>query len=230
MRKQQKIWQEEHQRTATLPRMDSEDPSSAVVWFTDYLQQKKTHLLNKIIDIGCGKGRNAVYLAQQGFEVWAVDYIPEALAEVQRKAKDLYLEKDIHTQEMAIDQAWPFSDNFFGVAIDCFSSIDVETKKGREAYQKEMLRTLKPGGYAFVAVVSADDELESEMIRQKPGPEPNSTYWEGTNKFQKDYDEAELREFYKDFEVVEVKKVTKPAFKLGKKYMATNFWVVLRKK
>lgn len=93
-----------------------------------------------------------------------------------------------------------------------------------------MFRTLKPGGHALVMVVSTNDEIESEFIRRYPGKEKNSTIWPGNGKFQKDYDENELREFYKEFEIVKLKEVKKPAFKLNRKYIATNYWMVLRKR
>ncbi len=38
------------------------------------------------LDIACGQGRNAVYLAQQGFAVHAIDISPVALARAQRVA------------------------------------------------------------------------------------------------------------------------------------------------
>jgi hypothetical protein len=44
-----------------------------------------------------------------------------------------------------------------------------------------------------------------------------------------DYDEQELREFYSMFEVVELRKISKPAFKLGRDGTATNYWLVLKK-
>lgn len=95
---------------------------------------------------------------------------------------------------------------------------------------REMLRTLKPGGYALVNVCSADDEWEKELIANHPGPEPNSTIWPQNGKFQKDYTEEELRETYEDFEIMELRKISKPAFKLGRDGIATNLWLVLRKR
>lgn len=171
---------------------------------------------------------HAVFLAKQNLEVYAVDYIKPALKTAGKLANTQGVTKKIHFQQTAIDKRWPFEDNFFDYAVDCFSSIDIETKTGRETYRNEMLRTLKPGGFAMVNVCSTDDEWESKAIAERPGPEPNSTYWPN-GKFQKDYDEAELREFYKDFVIVKLKKIQKPAEKLGRKGTATNFLLFLQK-
>ncbi|MBI2917490.1 MAG: methyltransferase domain-containing protein [Chloroflexi bacterium] len=40
----------------------------------------------RTIDLGCGTGDNAVFLAQHGFEVTGVDYAPSSIAKAKRKA------------------------------------------------------------------------------------------------------------------------------------------------
>ena len=206
MRKQQQIWHDEHTNQGTLPTMANVEPASGVVQFTDYLKEHGVAPFGKAVDIGAGKGRNSVHLAKLGFKVWALEYIEPAIAAAKQLAETNGVAAKIHFELAEVDTTWQVADNFFDVAVDSFSSIDVETKQGRETCRDEMYRTLKPGGYALVTVCSADDEWEKELIANHPGPEPNSTLWPQNGKFQKDYDEAELREFYKVFEVVELKK------------------------
>lgn len=227
MRKQQKVWEEEHNTSKSIPSLSEEEPSSAVVEFVEFLKGKGK--LKKVIDIGCGKGRNAIYLAKQGFEVYGLDYIQTALDNAKKLAAKNGVTEKVNLFNTPIDQKWPFKDNFFDLAVDCFSSIDIESLKGREVYRDEMYRTLKPDGYALVAVVSINDEWESEIFKKSPGLEKNSVIWP-SGKFQKNYDEQELKDFYKDFEIIELKEVKKKAVKLNKEYMATNYWIVLRKK
>lgn len=230
MRKQQQIWYEEHASQSTLPTMANVEPASGVVLFTDYLKAHTVSLCGNAVDIGAGKGRNSVHLAKLGFTVWALEYVKPAINAARKLAEANKVSDRIHFELAEVDTTWQFEDDFFDVAIDSFSSIDIETRQGRERCRNEMLRTLKPGSYALVTVCSADDEWERELIANHPGPEPNSTVWPQNGKFQKDYDEAELREFYRDFEILELNKISKPAFKLGREGIATNFWVVLRKK
>ena len=40
----------------------------------------------KALDIGCGTGTNAIYMAQHGWEVTAIDFTPRAVAAARRKA------------------------------------------------------------------------------------------------------------------------------------------------
>lgn len=229
MRKQQQIWLEEHTSRQTLPTMANIEPASGVVLFTDFLQAHKVEPAGRAVDIGAGKGRNSVHLAKLGYEVYALEYIQPAIDAAKVLAQNNGVAEHIHFEHCEVDKPWRFEDNFFDVALDSFSSIDIETREGRQICRDELLRTLKPGGYALVMVCSADDEWERELITNHPGPEPNSTLWPQNGKFQKDYDEAELREFYRDFEIVELQTIRKPAFKLGREGTATNLWALLRK-
>ena len=210
--------------------MADAEPAVEVVMFADWLKERNILPPAKVIDIGCGKGRHAVYMASLGYQVYAMDYIEAAVEAAKKLAELKVVAGKITFQVAAIDREWPFEDNFFDIAIDSFSSVDIETRQGREVYRDEMMRTLEPGGCALVRAASTEDEWEKELIAKSPGKELNSTYWPQTGKFQKDYDEAELREFYKDFEILELRTITKPTSKLGRNYTATNFWVVLRKR
>ena len=175
MRKQQQIWHDEHTNQGTLPTMANTEPASGVVQFTDWLKEQGIPMTGRAVDIGAGKGRNSVYLAKSGYEVWALEYIEPATNVAKLLAENNGVTDKIHFKLAEVDTAWHINDNFFDVAIDSFSSIDIETKEGREKCRDEMYRTLKPGGYALVTVCSADDEWEKELIANHPGPEPNST-------------------------------------------------------
>lgn len=225
---QKEIWRQEHTTAATLPSLAQEQPSDTIVRFVDYLKANDL-LYGKTIDIGCGKGRNAIYLAQLGLDVYAFDFIEQAIASARERAAQKGVTDKIHFSEASMDLPWKFPDNFFDLAIDCFSSIDIETKEGREVYRKELLRTLKPGGYALICVVAASDEFEAELIKANPGEELNSSLWPQNGKFQKNYDEQELKLFYSSFLVVDFQVHQKPAVKLNKKFIATNYWLLLQK-
>lgn len=229
MRKQQQIWNDEHTKLATLPTMANVEPASGVVQFTDYLKEQGVNLSGKAVDIGAGKGRNSVHLAKLGYEVWGLEYILPALDAARKLADSNNVSDKIHFLDADIGTQWQFEGNFFDLAIDSFSSIDIETKKGRETCRDEMFRTLRSRGYGLVNVCSADDEWEQDLIANHPGPESNSTIWPQNGKFQKDYDEAELLEFYNKFEIIELRKISKPAFKLGRHGTATNLWMVIKK-
>jgi SAM-dependent methyltransferase len=222
MRAQQQIWTNEHTQIAAIPGMSDTNPSKGVEWFFEEVKPKR----GKLVDIGCGKGRNSVFASRKGLTVIGIDYVEGAL----EKARELAIAHSTPVSfiNSAIDEPWPFDDNFFEYAIDCYSSIDIETREGREKYKAELLRTLKPNGRALVMVVSSEDEIEHEMIAKYPGQEKNSAVWPN-GKFQKDYDKEELLDFYKNFKVIQLKENSKRAHKLGRDYVSKNFWAILQK-
>ena len=58
-----------------------------------------TNLRPKLLDLGCGEGRNAVYFAQQGFEVVGLDLSLPGLEKTRRYAK----EADVHIKTIHAD-------------------------------------------------------------------------------------------------------------------------------
>lgn len=113
MRKQQHIWQDEHNKAQALPGLTDSEPSSAVVFFSKFLSAHNITPPATVIDIGCGKGRNGIYLAEQGFKVHAMDYISSALDAARKPAKQRKLDERINFINAAIDEPWPFEDEFF---------------------------------------------------------------------------------------------------------------------
>jgi SAM-dependent methyltransferase len=228
---QQQIWQEEHQTQSSLPSMANKKPTEGIIDLVQYFGPD-WFKGKSIIDIGCGKGRNCVYLAQQGAQIFALDYIDQALKVAKDFAKEMKVENKINFICAQMDESWPFESDVFDLAIDSFSSIDVETQSGREKYRDELFRTLKPNGYALVLVVSCEDEFEKELIQNHPGSEPNSCIWPTNGKFQKDYSAEELTDFYSSagFSIVELKKVEKRSFKMNRHFNAITFWCLIQKR
>src|SRR5258708_16771048 len=130
MRKQQQIWQQEHFTAASLPdemqKQSSNQPSQYILQFRDFLKKKKINQ-GKGVDIGAGKGRNSIYLAHEGFEMHALDYIQEAITHINTVAKQEKLIKKLHTYCVPIDHNWPFPNNYFNISINCFTSINIDT-------------------------------------------------------------------------------------------------------
>ena len=44
-------------------------------------------IVGRVLDVGCGTGENALYLAARGHEMWGVDAAPTAIAKASAKAK-----------------------------------------------------------------------------------------------------------------------------------------------
>ena len=64
----------------------------------------------RAVDLGCGEGRNAVWLAEQGWQVTGVDFSPVGLAKAQRFAE--LWDVEVTWVESAVEDWTPPSDGF----------------------------------------------------------------------------------------------------------------------
>jgi tellurite methyltransferase len=109
----------------------------------------------KILDAGCGGGRNLIYFLQSGFDVYGVDQSPESIAYVRQLAQHLAPHLPPENFQRATVEEAVFTDDFF----DAVLSSAVLHFAADEAHFREMLsamwRQLKPGGLFFARLASS---------------------------------------------------------------------------
>jgi ubiquinone/menaquinone biosynthesis C-methylase UbiE len=209
--------------------MDSKDVSGGVEKFFDLLKNRKLSELVGI-EMCCGKGRNVIGLVKQGEikKMYGFDFSPTAIETAKERARE---EKVSDKTEFSVGdaiKAWPYDDNTFDFVIDCFGSTDIEDAHGRKNAIAEIYRVLKPGGFLLLYTLSLDDEFHKEMILRQPAEERNSFYHDN-GKFEKTFDEEEIRATYNSFSIVEWERPEKVTQFFGKDYACRHFWVVFQK-
>ena len=117
----------------------------------------------RILDAGCGSGRNLVYFFRAGYEVFAIDESSEALAQTRRMAAKLapHLSQDNFREEPV--ERISFSDASFDVVISSAVLHFASNEQQWESMVKEMWRVLKPGGIFFARLASSigmEDKVE----------------------------------------------------------------------
>ncbi|MBK8350480.1 MAG: class I SAM-dependent methyltransferase [Saprospirales bacterium] len=85
--------------------------------FIDNVIKKLEIDYGKILDLACGKGRHAYYLAQKGFDTIGVDLSPESIQYANTMYKLDNLEFYVH------DMRLPFRINYFDYIFNIFTSI-----------------------------------------------------------------------------------------------------------
>lgn len=230
---QQKIWESEHGTPHVLLQMDQSTASSGVQDFYNWLQETQSPKSNSELtglEMGCGKGRNCIWLAKQGYTLHGFDFSQNAIYEAQNRAKNSKLNStaiEFKVQDATI--TWDYPDNYFDFAIDCFALTDIATEEGRLFAIKEFHRVLKPGGHLLVYTLSTEDEFHQEMIQKHPDTQKNSFRHPSNQKFEKVFDLQELSELYQDFKLIQQKRIAKPATFFEKTYNCNHHWLILQK-
>lgn len=226
---QQQIWDKEHTKPFVLPQMDSHEASSGVITFIDWLKQKDLSTALKGIEIGCGKGRNIIGLARLGLDMTGIDFSPAAIREAKKRAKSAGVSDKTHFQIHDATVPWPFFNNTFDIAIDCFATTDIEDPYGRKFAVNEIYRILKPEGFLMAYLLSPEDEFHNQMVKESPARERNAFIHPTTGKFEKSFDRDEILAQYDRFKLIEEKRIEKSAEFFGKSYKCFHYWMIFQK-
>ncbi|MBJ7932524.1 SAM-dependent methyltransferase [Bacillus toyonensis] len=181
----------------------------------NYFEKK---LLNpgKVLELGCGPGRNTIYFAEKGCLVDAVDLSQESIQWATERAK----EKNVHVNFIY--------NNIFDLQIEegtydivydsgCFHHI---APHRRMNYINLVKKALKPGGYFAITCFVQGGELGGADI----------TDWE-VYKLQSlkgglGFTDAKLRVIFRDFSEVEIRRM-KEIKQSNKVFGVSGLWTAL---
>ena len=118
----------------------------------------------RILDAGCGYGRNLVHLLREGCEIFAVDANPEGVAHVRALAAELHPQLPAENFRVGELDKLELADGFADVVI-CNSVLHfARDEKHFLAMVEELWRVLRPGGLLFCRLGSRIG-MEFERIR-----------------------------------------------------------------
>jgi SAM-dependent methyltransferase len=111
----------------------------------------------RAIELGCGTGTNAIFLAQQGFDVTAVDLSPRALEQAIRRADEADVVVDfLHGDVCRFDvELAPFEFGFDRGCYHCVRKIDLP------GFLETLRRLTKPGSRWLSLTGNANEQTET---------------------------------------------------------------------
>ncbi len=130
----------------------------------------------KILDAGCGGGRNLVYFMQNGFQVFGVDHSAAAINEIQRLAANISELPNENFSLQLVEDLW-FADGSFDVLLSSAVLHFARDEAHWNAMVSEMWRVLKPGGMLFarlsstVGMENLVSHVEGRRFQLPDGPE-----------------------------------------------------------
>ncbi len=148
-------WDEQWTETKTIEKWLK--PDEMVVQLARTL---KIHGFTKAFDLGCGVGRHVIFLAREGYEVYASDFSKPAVRYCQDWLHREGLTATIVQKDMT---EIPHLDGFFDLMI-AYNVIYHTTFNGMEKLVQTIHGKLRPGGHFFVTLKSTEGWLYGEGI------------------------------------------------------------------
>ncbi len=125
------------------------------IYLFDQLLRGRIARGKRVLDAGCGGGRNLVYLLREGFDVHAVDEDPHAVASTRRMADSIVPAFDAQRIRAAAIDDLPYADAAFDVVISSAVLHFARDDAHFTAMALEMWRVLAPGGMLFARLASS---------------------------------------------------------------------------
>jgi len=147
------------------------------------------HLINegiiqpcKTIDLGCGTGNYAIYLAKTGFDVTGIDISAEANRLARKNASNKGVACNFIVGNLCRD--WPESTGNFGFAYD-YEVLHHIYPRFRKKYIENVSRFLKPGAYSLSVSFSIKDPHFGGKGKYRKTPIETVLYFSSENELKK---------------------------------------------
>lgn len=129
---------------------DSYRKSNPVTLLSDWLPRIP---VGRALDVACGAGRNALLLAEAGFQVDAIDISAVGLQQLERKARELG--HSVNCIEHDLDQAYDFATDYDLIVVLWYVNLELIER---------LCACLAPGG-----LLLCEEHLRSEQEVIGPG-------------------------------------------------------------
>ena len=120
----------------------------------------------RILDLGCGNGRNSVFLAGQAFQVVGIDFSVNMLkiatqksTEIEKERRPTFIQADI--------MELPFKPTTFDAALFIAALHHIPNESYRLRALEELYSSLKPGAKALISVWAFDQPRFQEVLMEQ---------------------------------------------------------------
>jgi len=121
----------------------------------------------RVVDAGCGSGRNVQYLLREGYEVFGVDVSADAVAAVRNMASELAPRLPAENFLVSAVETMPFADAFADLVV-CHSVLHfAQDEEQLQVMVRGLWRVLRPGGILFcrlASTIGAAQKMEFEAV------------------------------------------------------------------
>lgn len=128
------------------------------IYLLDQIMKGRYNEHDKILDAGCGKGRNMHWFLQNDLEIYGIDKNAEAIAQLRSSNPTLPAKR---LQVLPVEKM-SFPDNYFDHVISSAVLHFAKSTKHFKEMFSEMVRVVKPNGSIFIRMTS-DIGIETKV-------------------------------------------------------------------
>lgn len=210
LREPKEFWEQFYvDRDKKIPFFQIKGPDENLVeYFTQSIQPKR------VLELGCGPGRNAIYMAKRGCHVDALDISENAIKWAKERAIEEEVDSNFHCTSIF---DYEFEPHTYDFVYDCglFHHL---TPHRRITYLEVIKKALMNGGYFGLVCFNTKGAINTSDW---------DVYKEGSLKGGIGYTEERLKEiFERDFHIIHfrnMKKIQQPSEVFGEDFL----WVSL---
>lgn len=182
---------------------------SSVKKLCSFLKSKK--IKGRLLDVGSGTGKNAIFFDQKGFDVLGVDFASPAIKLCKTNAKR---EKSKAKFKVADVVNGKFKQDDYDVVIDCGCLHHIRRKYWKK-YLKNILKSIRTGGYYYLH--GFDDSKYNSRFFHK-----NRKWVIRKGHYTCFFSTKEIKDFFgKDFKFIK----TYQFLSLDKRFMVRAFYM-----
>ncbi|MFA4946740.1 MAG: class I SAM-dependent methyltransferase [Candidatus Micrarchaeia archaeon] len=169
--------------------------------FDELIKLLKREKTNRVLDLGCGSGRNLLPLVEAGFQVTGTDNSSALLEFTRKRLEERGLNAEL--KESDCYERFPFKDGYFDAVVS-IQVIHHNTHDKIKHCISEIERVLKPNGIIFITVTT-DSYKKKERKLKKVAPQtyvPQAGREKGITHYI--YRKEQLEEDFNKFEILKL--------------------------
>jgi SAM-dependent methyltransferase len=127
---------------------------------------KRKYLDARILDLGCGDGRNLPLLLNLGFDVHACETSPSIVKDLQEMARELNWSVNF---TVGLNSRLSYPDNYFDYMLCCSSCYYLDSTLTWPIVRTELARVIKPGGFLVANFPDKENAVLANSLCQSDG-------------------------------------------------------------
>lgn len=179
----------------------------------------------KLLDIGCGKGANIIFMAAEGFDVYGIDGSKEAISKAQANLEEKKLNATLQSGNII---NLPYNDDFFdGVTEN--EVVYYNNKENSKKILGEVKRVLKKGGYFYSRTFSTENYIGQNYEQISTYEFDNISDGPLSGKgFTRLIDLEGIKELYGS--IFEIESIDKLEYTINNGAVTISEWIIICKK